>query len=681
MSGIRPYMDLSSHYFFPDDKKLVCQYIVDEKMSYRRFAANHKLSKSRIGKWMSRWKEFKATGRDKFSHDKGGRPSRIDHDGSLALCDYLKAGRRNQQAPTVSELRTKINTEVMATGTRKGIANSDNPSRSTLWRIWKSHRCEEGKCQMKTHARILNEGDPRNVYTMACMMWAFCAILAACMCFNWDATQFYMSDDITDTAVYIKGDSCHIPLTRESSGGLGISIKYYHFHNAAGEAGPAVYIIADDSMSEEEFWVTSVVSLGNSTEVGSKGYLCFCKTRNGNDAFYEWFAKTVVVPFVQKVREIHQEKNDDGTDMRAFVMCDGEESQIRVFQKEEIRQSLNLNLIDLGKTPASCSAILQSSDVSMFFKTTKQLLKNSQTQPYKNATLERSLTTAFHAYHQRNGENTRRGISPAMQSKIINSLQQIVFVIHKTLNPDIIIKGYIDCGQNAPISLDDNGEATFTKYEQCIKKCTRQLTNGEFQIMRENLPHFVSIMRQHGKITEAQMDEKGIPNYNHLDTDKKPKNERALHKQRATVMNSEDVVSQFIDYQQRRLTHQAEMEHRRQQRDATLMQRQIAKAAKDAEKRRRLTMTEEEKRAEASAKRRATNERKRLERMEQQNHERIQRDNQIQNQVQNEQIQNQVQNEQVPYLQHLTYLNIEENLIDWSDELEDSDQEDDEQSV
>jgi hypothetical protein len=54
MSGIRPYMDLSGHYFFPDDKKKVCQHIEDEKISYRTFAKHHKLSKSRNGKWMSK---------------------------------------------------------------------------------------------------------------------------------------------------------------------------------------------------------------------------------------------------------------------------------------------------------------------------------------------------------------------------------------------------------------------------------------------------------------------------------------------------------------------------------------------------------------------------------------------------------------------------------------------------
>lgn len=620
MSHLRPYMDLSEHYFYPDEKKLVCQHIEEGGLSIRKFAEDHKLKKSRIGKWMKHWKAFKSSGIDKFGEDKPGRPPKMDQHGSLHLCDFLKQGRRSQQAPTAAELNSKIRAEIQATAARKGVGNElGNCSRSTIWRIWKTHNCEEGKCQLKTHARIINEADPRNAYTMACMLWAFCAILSACMCYNWDATQFYMSDDVSDMAVYIKGDSCRVPLTRESSGGLGVSIKYYHFHNAAGEAAPAVYVIADESFSEGEFFVLPIIGLGNSTEVGSKGYLCWCKTRNCNDSFYRWYAKEIVVPFVQRVREVHQEKNDDGTDMRAFVMCDGEESQIRVFQELAIRQLFRDNLIDFGKTPASCSAILQSSDVSMFFKATKQVLKNIQTQPYKSAILERNLKTAFVHCRQRNGPDTVAGMSSAMESKIINGLQQIVFVIHKELCPDIIKKGYIECGQDAPISLDDNGQLTYQKYEQCIRKCTRLLATAEVETMREHFEHFVGIMRQRGKITEAEMDEKGIPNYNHHDTDKKPKDQRALHKQRATVMNADDVVQQFIDYQQLRTTHRLQMEQRRAARAATAGQREAAKLAREAEKRRRQGLTDEEKRAEANAKRRATAERKRLERLEQQN--------------------------------------------------------------
>jgi len=42
--------------------------------------------------------------------------------------------------------------------------------------------------------------------------------------------------------------------------------------------------------------------------------------------------------------------------MRAFVTCDGEARQIEIFQEQQILDLMASNLIDLGKTPASCSA-------------------------------------------------------------------------------------------------------------------------------------------------------------------------------------------------------------------------------------------------------------------------------------------------------------------------------------
>jgi transposase len=265
-------MDLSEFYFYGDDKKDVCEFIESEKISIRKFASDHKLKKSTIGKWMKQWKVLKSTGRDTFGEECGGRPPKLDSHSSAELCRYLKQARSEQNAATSAQLNQKIKDEVMATSARRGIANDPGHiAAKTLFNIKVSHDCEEGKCQLKTRARIINEADPRNAYTMACMMYAFCAILAACMVFNWDATQFYINLDVNDKAVYIKSDENQRPLTRESSGTLGISIKYYHFHNAAGETAPAVYIIADDKMAEEDFVVLPIIGLGNSTEVGSKG--------------------------------------------------------------------------------------------------------------------------------------------------------------------------------------------------------------------------------------------------------------------------------------------------------------------------------------------------------------------------------------------------------------------------
>jgi hypothetical protein len=286
-------------------------------------------------------------------------------------------------------------------------------------------------------------------------------------------------------------------------------------------------------------------------------------------------------------------------------MCDGEEAQIRVFQEEEIRALFTENRIDFGKTPASCSGILQSSDISMFFKSTKQVLKTVHTEQYNSAILERNLKTAFAAYRLLR-ESLPSAFTSAVESKVIDALQQIVYTIHRTLNPHVVINGYIDCGQDAPIGLDTNGQPTMAKYDVCIQKCTKQLTLDEVAVMREHFQHFVSVMREHGKITEAEMDAKGIPNYNNDDHDNKPKDQRALHKQRAVVMNAQETVAQFIDYVQRRDAERLARDARRAERAAGAEERAAAKEVRLAEKRRWNSLSAEEKKAESNAKRQAT---------------------------------------------------------------------------
>jgi hypothetical protein len=43
----------------------------------------------------------------------------------------------------------------------------------------------------------------------------------------------------------IKVEDDHVSPTIQSSGETGIAIKYFHFHNSAGDVAAAVYLIAD----------------------------------------------------------------------------------------------------------------------------------------------------------------------------------------------------------------------------------------------------------------------------------------------------------------------------------------------------------------------------------------------------------------------------------------------------
>ena len=107
--------------------------------------------------------------------------------------------------------------------------------------------------------------------------------------------------------------------------------------------------------------------------------------------------QTVVVPFVRSSRAICQSLNPDGSDMRAFVTCDGEEAQIKVFQEESMLSLFKDALIDFGKTPASCSAICQSSDVSSFFRSMKTSLKTVNDKDWRNEALSKKLKSFFNA--------------------------------------------------------------------------------------------------------------------------------------------------------------------------------------------------------------------------------------------------------------------------------------------
>ena len=121
--SIRPFQNLSEHYFYADEKKTVCEIIKTENRSYGEFAKDHKLTKSRIGKWMKKYNHWKSTGIDKFYDDNSGRPSKIDYQSSVSLCKFLKDRRNAQNVAGLVEVKQFIATEVRATAVRRGIGN------------------------------------------------------------------------------------------------------------------------------------------------------------------------------------------------------------------------------------------------------------------------------------------------------------------------------------------------------------------------------------------------------------------------------------------------------------------------------------------------------------------------------------------------------------------------------
>jgi hypothetical protein len=181
------------------------------------------------------------------------------------------------------------------------------------------------------------------------MVKAFCEFLTPHMLFNWDATQFRIDLDSNKIVVIEKDEDDDSPISRKSSGSLAFAIKLYHFHNANGGVAPAVWVVADDSMDEEDCDFFEVAGLNN-VAGNSCGFLCFTKNRSGNINFYNKFLNTIIVPFVTETREMQDCKNIDGSFCRAFIYCDGEQLQIKYFKNDDVLEILKENLIDIGKT-------------------------------------------------------------------------------------------------------------------------------------------------------------------------------------------------------------------------------------------------------------------------------------------------------------------------------------------
>ena len=244
--------------------------------------------------------------------------------------------------------------------------------------------------------------------------------------------------------------------------------------------------------------------------------------------------------------------------MRAFVTCDGEAKQIEVFQMADMLQKFIVALVDFGKTPASCSAICQSSDASVFFKAVKQKLKGifDLAGGYTNTGLNDRLKTII----------TPRKFSASIKAKMVDAMQQVVTTIKEVIKPSMIIAGYTDIGQ-WPLSYD-------MAMSKCSKVRSGKVTQVQIQTMRDKVPDIVALYRLRGGVTENEYDAMGIVNCN--SGNPKPKEQRALHQQRAVIMNNEDCIQKYKAYHS--LKDQAILD-----RASAADQRRNNKAAKDAE--------------------------------------------------------------------------------------------------
>lgn len=108
-------------------------------------------------------------------------------------------------------------------------------------------------------------------------------------------------------------------------------------------------------------------------------------------------------------------------------------------------------------------------------------------------------------------------------------------------------------------------------------QCSTTINGPTFDYLRARWRPLAEIFRRNGVLTEEDMDNLNVPFGNH---DGKTKDARALHKQRAVLMNSTNCVQQYQLYKENMATMQ-------QQRHINRLQRQLNKQESEEFKRKR----------------------------------------------------------------------------------------------
>jgi len=205
---------------------------------------------------------------------------------------------------------------------------------------------------------------------------------------------------------------------------------------------------------------------------------------------------------------------------------DGESEQVAIIDEPKLVEKLNNAKIVMAKSPASCSAILQPSDVGPFFKAVKKTLKHLNTDIWNDPATRVLLQEAF-AIHD---------FSAAFKTKLINAVLKVNFVVQGFNHRDIISKGYQEIGM---FPYD---------FSRVIGKCISKWTLNDVNMMKYYLPELTNIFIEKGKVEDADMDRFGILNRNlelyHCQT----KDHLTLNRQRAMLLNYIPIIRERQDF-------------------------------------------------------------------------------------------------------------------------------------
>jgi hypothetical protein len=172
---------------------------------------------------------------------------------------------------------------------------------------YKAEEYSKRTAQPLTTARKNSLLDPITTITYGLMLIAFAGFLPATNKINFDGSTVEVKDQSVGRKVFIhKRDPVEGPVASDTvQSSLGVLIKLMHVVSGSGHKGRMVVVIAVKEIPENEFYVSEVKGLHNTTDLTTNGYLYASRTRAGNPKMWTHFFLSVIIPFVTYLRETY----------------------------------------------------------------------------------------------------------------------------------------------------------------------------------------------------------------------------------------------------------------------------------------------------------------------------------------------------------------------------------------
>lgn len=503
------YPDLSKVELTPAQKRHFIEEIEpNSDVSQRKLCERYNLSRTTVRSWRQ---AIEKTG---FLHCGKGRPGAFDAEAIEGFVSELGKRKAEKKPSDEDEMTDLLNEHAKATSDRQGRV-AEAPCPTTTRMIKHSINAVAKIPQTVSKARFAAGSDPRMAFTMWCMVKACSSNLPGQQIFNWDPTTFTVSEKGKGKLVYsiaVMGDKTPLSIVGDES--LDMGIKRVHMGSVTSVALPLIFLIAIDEQGAEDFEVFEVPGLTYFSSPETVGYLCFCKTRAGNAKFIEWFLISIVIGSIKSSALFFK------LNKASFVTCDGEPLFLEETCSQAVQTQLAASNIQLGKLPASCSGILQASDVSPLFRAAKKTLKSKLRKSFggDNPVVEEAIMICLQQLEERYSIS----VGSTHKHKIAHGSIAVANALQDVVRPRLIAQGFADSGQ---YPLD---------FTRLMKQCYSEITPALMATMLEATDACVAYFLEHGHVSEEQMTQSGIPIF---DADRGvPRDQAVLHHQRAVLL-------------------------------------------------------------------------------------------------------------------------------------------------